>query len=194
MATADEIMQGLEPAFRAEAQAVIDRLKAERHVRVVPVSGVRDPWTQAIYWRQSRTGTVVSQKIAFLADQGAPFLAEVLEEVGPHSGPHVTDAVPGTSFHQYARALDVYIESPATHKALWRDPKTDGVEFNLAVQLYDQYGAAAEARGLTWGGHWSFGDFGHIQSQKASTPLQEYGGWPGVDAEMRRIVDERPRR
>ncbi len=180
MANGGEALGGLDTDFR---QTVITLMASCTNggFRIVPYDGSRSPWDQAIYWRQSRTKTEIDEKIASLVELGAPYIAGILQEVGPHSGKHVTNAIPGQSFHQYRRALDSYIESPDTRRALWRDAKLDGDEYALAVRLYDKFGTLAEAAGLTWGGRWSIGDFGHIQSQRADSPLREFGSWPALD-------------
>lgn len=184
MANVGEVLGGLEASFRDQFLTLVDRCR-EAGFRIVPYDGARSPWRQAIYWRQSRTTTEIRQCIEQLRQDGALYIARIMEDVGPQSGGHVTDAIPGLSFHQYKRAVDSYIESPATHRALWREAGKDGDEYARAVELYDSFGAAAQSLGLTWGGPWSFGDYGHVQSQAASSPLQEYGGWPGVDAALK---------
>lgn len=184
MPTTGEILGGLDQEFAATYAKLMDKCVAAGF-RIVPYDGARSPWQQAIYWRQSRTKQQVQAKIAEVKNEGAPYIAKILDEVGPHSGKHVTDAIPGQSFHQFKRAVDSYVVSPDTHKALWREEEKDGDEYELAVQLYDKMGGFAEALGLTWGGHWSFGDYGHVQGQKASSPMKEYGSWAKLDAALK---------
>jgi peptidoglycan L-alanyl-D-glutamate endopeptidase CwlK len=184
MANVGEVLGGLDPLFRDRFLRLLDSCR-EAGFRVVPYDGARSPWQQAIYWRQSRTGTEIRRQIDTLRNDGAPYIAQILEEVGPHSGGHVTDAIPGKSFHQYRRAMDSYIESPDTRRALWRERAKDDGEYELAVSLYERFGEAAESLGLTWGGRWSFGDFGHVQQQQASSPLAEFGSWPALDAALK---------
>ena len=43
-----------------------------------------------------------------MKDEGAPWLANVLAEVGPQHGAHVTNALPGKSAHQYRLAVDCF--------------------------------------------------------------------------------------
>lgn len=186
MADEGDILGRLDPDFRDKLKAVAQGVQ-QRGFRIVAYDGLRDPWTQAIYWRQSRTRDQVVAKIEFLREKGAPFIAEILESVGPQTGKPVTDVVPGMSFHQYGRAADVYVVSPQSRRALWYEEAKDGAEYDLAVELYAKYGQVAKAQGLVWGGDWSSPfDPGHVQGQKQRTPLQEYGGYPQVDAEMRR--------
>ena len=52
---------------------------------LVPTSGMRDPWTQAKLWRQSRGRSEVDAKIASLRHDGASYLADILEAVGPQA-------------------------------------------------------------------------------------------------------------
>ena len=50
-----------------------------RGVTMVPYATLRDPWTQARYWRQSRSRPEIMAKIQELRNSGASFLAEVIE-------------------------------------------------------------------------------------------------------------------
>lgn len=169
-----EVLTNLEPAFQAQVKTLMAKCLADGF-RIIPYFGARTPWEQAVLWRQSRTKSQVDAKAKELRSKGAPYLAKILEEVGPQTGPHVTDAPPGFSWHQFRKAIDCYIEHPTTKKALWRDKKLDGASFPKAVALFDRYGEIAEGMGLTWGGPWSIGDYGHVQGDKKSSPLKEYG-------------------
>ncbi|MET1110568.1 MAG: M15 family metallopeptidase [Allosphingosinicella sp.] len=184
MANVGEVLGGLDPLFRDRFLELLDRCRTAGF-RVVPYDGARSPWQQAIYWRQSRTRTEVLRQIEQLRNDGAEYIAQIMEEVGPHSGRHVTDAIPGKSFHQYRRAVDSYIESPDTRRALWRERAKDEAEYDLAVDLYERLGEIAESLELTWGGRWSIGDFGHVQQQLASSPLEEFGSWLALDAALK---------
>ncbi len=155
--------------------------------RIVPYDGARSPWQQARYWRQSRSSHQITTQIAKLREDGAPFIATILEDVGPQNGNHVTDALPGQSFHQFRRAIDSYVVSPETGRALWREKARDASEYQRAIELYAQYGSFAKKLGMIWGGDWSFGDFGHVQGQKKSSPLKEFGSWPALDAALRKV-------
>jgi peptidoglycan LD-endopeptidase CwlK len=179
-----EVLAGLEPSFRDQVVDVMGRADAQGF-RVVPYGGTRDPWRQAILWRQSRTTSQIQQKLTELRNAGAPFIAEILDSVGPHNGPFRTKAVPGGSWHQYRSAVDCYVATP-TGAALWRDADQDGAEFNTAVVLYDRLGAIATQVGLTSGVHWQW-DYGHLQTGAAQTPQEEFGSWTAVDARIKAL-------
>ncbi|WP_230370612.1 M15 family metallopeptidase [Paludibacterium denitrificans] len=68
---------------------------------------------------------------------------------------HVTQAKGGQSKHQYGLAVDL---------APMRNGKVVISERDAwAMQAYQALGEEAQAVGLTWGGNWSFKDFGHIE-------------------------------
>ena len=94
----------LEEGFRADVDLLLERCR-ERGVEMVPYCTIRTPAEQARLWRQSRPGSVVRAKIAELKET-APFLARVLEGVGPRNGPRVTNALPGLGWHQWGEAVD----------------------------------------------------------------------------------------
>jgi peptidoglycan L-alanyl-D-glutamate endopeptidase CwlK len=75
-------------------------------------------------------------------------------------GPNVTRARAYQSQHQYGLALDA---APVLNGRLViseRDP--------WAMQAYQVFGEEAEKLGLVWGGHWTFRDYGHIESPDRS--------------------------
>ena len=69
---------------------------------------LRTPFEQGILWRQSRSGKQVDEKIMELRNSNAEFLAYCIESVGPHNGRHVTNAIPGFSWHQWGEAVDCF--------------------------------------------------------------------------------------
>lgn len=70
-------------------------------------------------------------------------------------GSHVTQAKGGESKHQYGLAVDL---------APVRDGKVVISEKDAwAMQAYQALGEEAAAAGLTWGGKWSFKDYGHVE-------------------------------
>ncbi|UGA36258.1 M15 family metallopeptidase [Chromobacterium haemolyticum] len=67
----------------------------------------------------------------------------------------VTKAKGGQSKHQYGLAVDLAPIREGKVVISERDP--------WAMQAYNALGEEATAAGLTWGGNWSFKDFGHIE-------------------------------
>ena len=95
----------LVPAFRTQCRTLI-RNCADQQIEMRPNEGLRDPWKQARYWRQSRSIETITAKIAELRNKGANYIAQILVDVGPQHGDPVTNAVPGASWHQWGLALD----------------------------------------------------------------------------------------
>ena len=129
---------------------------------------LRDPFEQGKLWRQSRSSEEVAKKINDLKNRGADFLAYCIESVGPQFGRHVTNAIPGYSWHQWGEALDCF----------WL---LDGIaEWSVRKKIhglngYANYANEAEFLGLTAGGLWtSFKDWPHVQMQKESNPGRIY--------------------
>ncbi|WP_234004503.1 M15 family metallopeptidase [Chromobacterium vaccinii] len=67
----------------------------------------------------------------------------------------VTQAKGGESKHQYGLAADLAPVRSGKVVISERDP--------WAMQAYNALGEEAQAAGLTWGGVWSFRDYGHIE-------------------------------
>jgi peptidoglycan L-alanyl-D-glutamate endopeptidase CwlK len=131
-----------------------------------PNEGIRSPFEQGRLWRQSRTGAIVHSKINQLDANGQTFLAECIRRPGPSNGDHVTNAIPGLSWHQWGNALD----------CVWIMP--DGSENWSDTSLlngkngYHVYADIATDLGLNAGGHWeSLTDWPHVQLPAASSPL-----------------------
>ena len=117
---------------------------------------LRDEHEQARLYRQSRTKEQVQKKIDQLTAKGFPALARILKDVGPQkSGPKVTNAGPGESFHQYRRAYDCV---PVVQgKPIWG---TGGE----GAALWDKVGKLGKKCGLEWAGDWiTFREFPHFQ-------------------------------
>lgn len=117
---------------------------------------LRDAHEQARLYRQSRTKEQVQKKMDQLSARGFPALAKILKEVGPQkSGPKVTNAGPGESFHQYNRAYDCV---PVVQgKPIW-SPNGEG------AALWAKVGKLGKKCGLEWAGEWTtFREFPHFQ-------------------------------
>ncbi|WP_293627284.1 M15 family metallopeptidase [Salinisphaera sp.] len=68
---------------------------------------------------------------------------------------YVTNAGPYQSYHQFGLAAD---------SAFLRNGKlVIAIEDDWTQRGYNLYGKLAEKYGLTWGGNWSFQDFGHVE-------------------------------
>ncbi|KRB66324.1 M15 family metallopeptidase [Noviherbaspirillum sp. Root189] len=70
-------------------------------------------------------------------------------------GPHVTNAKAFQSFHQFGLAADNGFYRDGRLVISEKDP--------WAMKGYQLYGQYAESVGLTWGGHWTMRDFGHVE-------------------------------
>jgi peptidoglycan L-alanyl-D-glutamate endopeptidase CwlK len=176
----------LSPEFRGAVGRVLAACY-ELGVEIRPYVTVRDPSEQARLWRQSRSIEEITQAIHSLESNGAPFLAQVLRSVGPQNGDHVTDALPGLSWHQWGEAVDCYWQVGGQANWSTRDKVrlADGREMNG----YRLYGEIAVAQGLTSGGFWSTPvDWVHIQQRKEA--VERLYGWPQIDQEMRKRFGE----
>lgn len=174
-----KVLQALTPEFRDKVEVVVAGC-SKAGFEVVPYQGWRSPAEQARLWRQSRSDEQVAAEVKRLRQLGASSIAELILQAPAEPGPHVTNAVPGRSWHQFGRAADCYVRSPRTGRVLWRERGRDGDEFGLATQLYRRFGEFSESFGLTWGGRWSIGDYGHIQDARQLDPVRELG-WAEVD-------------
>ena len=158
---------------------------AKRHILLCAEAGIelliyctlRDTHEQARLYRQSRTKEQVQAKIDQLKAKGFPALAQILKEVGPQkSGPKVTGAGPGESFHQYSRAYDCV---PVLNgQAVWSTSGEGG-------KLWAKVGQLGKKCGLEWAGDWtSFREFPHFQLTAGDTILDlmqaKFGGLPAV--------------
>ncbi|MFC7516950.1 M15 family metallopeptidase [Herbaspirillum sp. GCM10030257] len=70
-------------------------------------------------------------------------------------GPHVTNAKAFQSYHQFGLAADNGFYRDGRLVISEKDP--------WAMTGYQLYGQYAESVGLTWGGHWTMRDFGHVE-------------------------------
>ncbi|MVM40301.1 hypothetical protein GO730_26055 [Spirosoma sp. HMF3257] len=144
-----------------------------------PNEGLRDPFQQARLWRQSRSIETITQQIALLTSKNAPFLAHCIESVGPQHGDHVTNAMLGLSWHQFAEALD----------CVWIINKQ--MEWSLSRQVnglngYMVYASEAKKLGLTAGFFCTgFQDAPHVQFRRNSSPLSVFS-YAEIDQEMHR--------
>ncbi len=129
---------------------------------------LRTPFEQGKLWRQSRSTQEVNQKIDELRSKGADFLAHCIESVGSQNGRHVTNAIPGLSWHQWGEAVDCYwlLDGNAEWSTKRKINGNNG---------YFNYATIANTMGLDAGGFWSsLKDWPHIQLRKVSSPARIY--------------------
>jgi hypothetical protein len=166
----------LEPEFRARCERLLARCRP-RGVEMRVNETVRDPLRQARLWRQSRTRETIAATIDDLRARGAPFLAHCVESVGPQSGPEVTRALPGLSWHQWGEALDCFWVVDGA--AVWSTTRRVN-----GVNGFRVYAEEARALGLTAGGFFTrFRDFPHVQLRAAASPAAVFS-LAEVDAVM----------
>ncbi|TBC68721.1 hypothetical protein ELH30_31555 (plasmid) [Rhizobium ruizarguesonis] len=171
-------LSDLVPEFRSKVEALLAKCAAS-DVRMVPTFTLRTPAEQAIFWRQSRSIVEINQAIEMLRSQGAAYLADVLEGVGAHNGPHVTNALPGNSWHQWAEAVDCMWEVGGK----FVDSDTKKVN---GVNGYRFYAQTAKSMDLDSGFFWtSFKDSGHVQMRSDANPKASGYSWRQIDGAMR---------
>lgn len=138
----------------------------DRGVIMKPYSLYRDPVEQGKLWRQSRPSWKIREKIKFLEDRGAYFLADCLDRAGPQHGPHVTNAYGGLSWHNWGEAADCYWEVDG--RAVW--------DTNLYGDMngYKIYAELAGRSGLTSMGQEYGWDWVHVQLRPESSPAKIY--------------------
>lgn len=118
---------------------------------------------QAILYRQSRTRSAILAKMDDLRSRRFGFLADIIEEVGPRYGRHVTNAAPGESRHNYGQAFDAV-------PLVGGKPQWNAVE---GREYWQAYGEAVRLAGLQWAGDWQrFREYPHAQDSAAGNPLR----------------------
>jgi len=178
-------LNSLVPEFRAKVLDLLARC-VEQNVPMRVTDALRTPAQQARIWRRTRTSAEVQAGIAQLQNSGAPFLASVLEGVGPQGlqpgetlGSHLTKVLPGNGWHQWGEAVDCAwfpggVYEPSASKLV------DG------VNGYHVYADIAATMELQPGGHWTtFKDWPHVQFSKKDNPIAAGKSWASIDAEMK---------
>lgn len=154
-------LSDLDPVFRDRLERALEAAKAVG-VSMVPYETIRTPASQGALWRQSRPKVVVDLKILKLRKIGAGFLADCIEKSGPQRGPHVTNALPGESWHQWGQACDLYWEKEPG-KAEWND-----------LTGYARFAEICAQHGLNHGYLWkSFRDSVHVQLPVLRAPSMD---------------------
>lgn len=171
-------LEDLVPEVQAMAKEHILRC-ADAGIELLIYCTLRDAQEQARLYRQSRTKEQIQKKMNQLTARGFPALAKILKDAGPQrSGPKVTNAGPGESFHQYSLAYDCV---PVLQgKPIWG---TGGE----GAALWDKVGKLGKKAGLEWAGEWTtFRELPHFQftGGKSIGDLMEerYGAPPAAPA------------
>jgi peptidoglycan L-alanyl-D-glutamate endopeptidase CwlK len=156
-------LNDLIPAFRTQVEDLLGRCEASGYP-MRPFYTLRTPSEQAILWRQSRSTEEIRRRISSLREQGADFLADCIENVGPQTGRHVTNAIPGLSWHQWREAVDCFWLVDGSAEWSYRK-RING------MNGYANYAHIAGDMGLNSGGNWtSFKDWPHVHMRQESNP------------------------
>jgi peptidoglycan LD-endopeptidase CwlK len=152
------------PAFRIRVEDLISACR-QRGIEMRPYMAQRDPFEQAMLWRQSRAREEIGRKVEELRGGGAGFLAHCLEATGTQNGPQVTNAIPGLSWHQWGEAVDSFWVVDG--RAEWSTTR-----LVRALNGYQVYAEEASKLGLDAGGLWRrFKDWPHVQLRPSPSPL-----------------------
>jgi peptidoglycan LD-endopeptidase CwlK len=154
--------------FRSKIETLINNCKMQ-NVEMRPYFGIRTPFEQAKLWRQSRSSEEVRERISTLKTDGAKFLAHCIESVGAQlTGPEVTKAIPGLSWHQWGEAVDsVWI---VDGKANWSERQLVN-----GINGYKVYAEEAKKLSLDAGLFWRFKDSPHVQLRPVGSPQKMFG-------------------
>lgn len=156
-------LNDLVPEFKTQVEALLAACDASGYP-MRQFFTLRSPFEQGKLWRQSRTRQQVDRKIEELRNNGAEFLARCIESVGPQDGRHVTNAIPGYSWHQWGEAVDCFWL--VNGDAEWSTRK----KIN-GKNGYVNYATLAKSMDLSAGGFWiSFKDWPHVQLRHESNP------------------------
>jgi hypothetical protein len=170
-------MSALVEPFREKVEELLQACDSAGYT-MRPFFTLRSPFEQARLWRQSRSSEEIAERIQWLRQHGGDFIAHCIDSVGPQYGQHVTNAVPGLSWHQWGEAVDCFWLLDG--KAEWSTRKRVGDRNG-----YRNYAELAGRAGLTPGGHWrSFKDWPHVQYRAESNPGRLYN-LEQIDQEMR---------
>lgn len=171
------IIDTLTASFAKKVKTLLANCEA-RGIIMKPTDGIRTPLQQAKIWRQSRSAATVTKKIKELKEAKAEYLAKCIEDAGPQSGPEVTNAIPGYSWHQYGEAVDcVWIVNGKPLYDLKKtieiiiDPKT---QKKVNLNGFSVYAEEAAKLGLTPGLYWRKPDAPHVQLRPEGSPGDLY--------------------
>ncbi len=179
-------LQKLAPVFREKVEVLLANCRAQG-IQMRPFFTERTPWEQARIYRSTRGTGEIARMANRVRASGAPYLAGVLEGVGPQFSPpgsqgHLTNAPPGLSWHQWGMAVDCFWLLGDT--AIWSIKHTTTLLEQEDVNGYLVYGDEAIqlgllSAGISWGWDWP-----HVQMTSHGSPKDQYA-WHDVDAQMR---------
>lgn len=157
----------LDPEFASKISAVLANCK-QQGIEIELREGKRNTFTQAVYWRRSRSKEEVDHKIKELQNSNADFLAYSLFVVGEQHGPHATNALPGLSWHQYGLAVDcAWI---LDGQICW-----DNENLYQGINGYEVLAQEAKRLHIYSGHDWTnLRDSGHLQANEHASPLAIY--------------------
>jgi peptidoglycan L-alanyl-D-glutamate endopeptidase CwlK len=151
-----EALAGLNKKFRAKAEkflASLDAVKAKYGITIEVISGLRSYQQQAALFAQGRT----------------------------KPGKRVTNARPGSSWHNYGLAIDLGLFKAGKY--------LDESNPALADAIYLQIATIAEAQGLEWAGRWrSFMETPHFQDRFGMTLSQARAKLQAVNYDIQKLV------
>lgn len=162
----------LRPEFLEKTKAVLQKCK-QRGVDLRVYTTVRGPLLQAKLWRQSRTIEEINRTVKRFRQEGAEYLATLIEDAGPCYGRWATNNPPGLSWHQWQEAVDAYVVSDTT-RAIWT-PLNPG---------YAVYAEEAKKLDLTACYYWEHRDA--VQVQYRSQQVVDIYSLAEIDREMRK--------
>jgi peptidoglycan L-alanyl-D-glutamate endopeptidase CwlK len=158
-----DILTDLQPELREKAEQVMEVCAGTGEFSLLIYCTKRTLHEQAVLYRQSRTRSAILAKMESLRSRGFGFLAEIIEQVGPRNGRHVTNAAPGESWHNYGLAFDAV-------PLLGGKPQWNYME---AKEYWQAYGEAVRQLGLQWAGDWTkFREYPHAQQATGGNPLR----------------------
>ena len=157
-------IEDLTPDVQVAANLIVGGC-ANEDVDILIYCTLRPLEEHARLYRQSRALVEINYKIQKFRDRGLGFLADILQNTAPCHGPHVTNAAPGESWHNYAEAFDGV--PLIGGKSAWY--------YDDAPFEWSMYGAMVRESGLNWSGDWKkFKEIAHAQKRHGSNPLKEY--------------------
>jgi len=157
-------IKDLAPDVQVAANLIVGGC-ANEDVDIMIYCTLRTLEDQARLYRQSRAWVEIKHKIEKFRARGLDFLADILQRVGACHGPHVTNAAPGESWHNYAEAFDAV--PMIGGKPAWN---YDDAPFEWTL-----YGEMVRDAGLNWSGDWKkFKEIAHSQKRHGSNPLKLY--------------------
>jgi hypothetical protein len=164
-------LSGLQPEFLEKVNKLLANCKSKHNIIMVPIQGLRTIEEQAKLWRQGRSLDKIKLQIIDLKQNGAPYLASILEGVGPQGGKNiVTHALPGLSWHNWGYAVDCYVSHEGKLIMENKDPLMETVGF----RGYRLYAEEAALLGLRPGYYFSGKkqDRPHVQMFAQEVPIK----------------------